>query len=203
MQYNYEKFCERVGVSRETFLQLQCYVELLEKWQSKINLVSNTTLAEVWERHILDSAQLMSCIDSTKALLDIGSGAGFPGMVLAILGNENITLVESDSRKGAFLREVARVTHTKIQIECKRIEVCDIAPYGIITCRAFAEIQKILSVLEKNVSHNPLLLLLKGKNYQAEIEAAKQKYTFKCKHTPSITNEEAVILHITDIQKIG
>src|SRR6202046_1394945 len=111
--FYYNDFVKYIEVPRETFGRLQDYVNLLKKWQAKINLISNSTILDVWKRHIIDSGQLMKYLSESENVIDLGSGAGFPGMVLAILGIKNMTLVESDSRKVAFLKEVARTVEAK------------------------------------------------------------------------------------------
>ena len=116
-------FAAQVDVSRETLDRLTLYLELLERWQPAINLVGPATLADPWRRHLLDSAQLVAHLPARRPLLvDLGSGAGFPGMVLAILGAGPVTLIESDRRKAQFLREVARATATDVTIRAERIE---------------------------------------------------------------------------------
>ena len=107
--------------------KLELFVTTLLKWNEKINLVAKATEEEIWNRHILDSAQLLKFIPDTKAkIVDLGSGAGFPGLVLAIMGYENVTLIESDNKKSVFLQEAARITGTKVQIINERIE--NVAP---------------------------------------------------------------------------
>ncbi len=118
-----EEFAQQANVSRETLARLERYAELLEKWNRRINLVGRGTIDDLWRRHMLDSAQLLPLIpDSAESLVDLGSGAGFPGLVLAICGVENVHLIESDRKKSAFLREVARETAAPVTIHNKRIE---------------------------------------------------------------------------------
>ena len=115
-------FAEIVPVSRETLARLEAYAELLTRWSARINLVGRDTLADLWRRHMLDSAQLLPLVpDSAQSLIDLGSGAGFPGLVLAILGVRGVELVEADSRKAAFLREAARISEANVAIRPCRI----------------------------------------------------------------------------------
>ena len=142
------EFQAKSGVSRETLERLTIYADLLVKWQAKINLVGPETLADLWSRHMLDSAQLFPLIrPDAKRLVDLGSGAGFPGLVLGVMGAPDVHLVESDARKCAFLREAARLTGTTVTIHNKRIE--QVAPLGadVVTARALAP--------EHSVTHAP------------------------------------------------
>src|SRR5216684_2729900 len=116
-------FAALSGVSRETLARLEAYAELLREWSVRINLVGAATLGDLWRRHFLDSAQLLRHVPlGTQSLIDLGSGAGFPGLVLAIAGVKGVELVEADSRKCAFLREAARITAAPVQIRNTRIE---------------------------------------------------------------------------------
>lgn len=199
--FTYNDFIEYVHVSRETFLQLEKYILLLKKWQNSINLVSDATLDEVWTRHIVDSAQLYSSIKQDEKIVDIGSGAGLPGLILSVMGIKNITLVESDARKIAFLREAARLIGSDANVICRRIEDVDIREFAVITCRAFAPLERLLELLAKSLLYTHRLLLLKGKNYQAEIGNARQKWDFECRISSSITGSESAVLTITHVIK--
>ena len=122
----YEEFCSYQHVSRETFNKFKIFIEVLLKWQKSVNLISNSTINTIWKRHFLDSAQLYTYSQDIKGnILDIGSGAGFPGMILAMMGNNNVNLIESDQKKCIFMREVARLTNTKVKIYNCRIEDLD------------------------------------------------------------------------------
>ena len=135
----------KFSVPRETEEKLSRFHDLIIKWQSSINLISNTTREHIWRRHILDSAQLLPLIDDKeKIIADIGSGAGFPGLILSILGCKNIHLIESDARKSAFLREAARQVEAPITLHTKRVESLHIEGVNIITSRACASIQNLL-----------------------------------------------------------
>ena len=120
---SYDKFCSFQYVSRETYEKLEIFNETLIKWQKSINLVSNSSLKHIWTRHFLDSAQLYNFTKEINGkILDMGSGAGFPGIILAMMGNENVNVVESDQRKCTFMREVARLSNTNLEIHNCRIE---------------------------------------------------------------------------------
>ena len=130
-------FAALTGVSRETLARLEAYAELLKRWSGRINLVSRNTLGDLWRRHFLDSAQLLPFIpDKARSLVDLGSGAGFPGLVLAILGVQGVALIESDKRKCVFLREAARIATAPAKIVDSRIETVKPHPVDVVTARA-------------------------------------------------------------------
>lgn len=189
------------GVSRETFAQLEDYVALLLKWQKKINLISDSTISGVWERHILDSAQLISSINPDQSVTDLGSGAGLPGIILAILGIKNATLVESDMRKVAFLREAARIANAPIQVLNKRAETIDLDNTDVITARGFAPLEKIFSMLGTNLTPRHKMVLLKGREYEKELSEAKANWHFDYTKIHSITDNNSAILVIENIYK--
>ena len=140
-----EQVASQLNVSRETIARLAEYLAILVKWQAKINLISSKTLPDAWRRHILDSAQLTSFLPTTAShILDIGSGAGFPGLVLSIVTPHRVTLVESDQRKAIFLRTVIRELNLTADVINERIET--VAPVGasIVTARALAPLQRLL-----------------------------------------------------------
>jgi 16S rRNA (guanine527-N7)-methyltransferase len=194
------KFLQYHPVPHETFEKLSAYVNLLLKWNSKINLISKNTVDEIWIRHILDSAQIIKYIDNMSCkVLDIGSGAGLPGVILSILGVENITLVDSDQRKCSFLLETARLLDLKLIVINDRVEnICD-KEFDVVTARGFASIDKVLREVSSIKSDK--ILLLKGKNYNAEVQEALQKWEFEYITYPSITDFSAYILGITNVQK--
>ena len=137
---------ELLNVSRETLFKFEAYLTLLEKWQRRINLVANSTMANVWQRHILDSAQLIKFYPAnTKKILDVGSGAGFPGLVLAIMGDVTVDLVESDQRKAVFLSTVIRELGLPAKVHNQRIETMPNLRPDVITARALASVVFIRS----------------------------------------------------------
>src|SRR5688572_14803801 len=143
-------FAATIAVSRETLERLGVYVDLLGHWQRAINLVGAATLADPWRRHILDSAQLMARLPpGARSVVDLGSGPGFPGMVLAILGAPGVVLIESDRRKVEFLREVARATATAVGLQAERIERLPDMPAGVVTARALAPLPRLLPLAER------------------------------------------------------
>lgn len=188
-----ERKLDSVNVSRETMKRLERYADLLLKWNEKINLISAANA--LWPRHIEDSAQLFSLIPNPHIrLLDIGSGAGFPGLILAILGVSDVHLVESDARKCAFLREAARITETPITIHHTRVETLELPGIDIITARALAPLSELLALAKPHLQPHSFCLFPKGKNYSIEVEEARRQWRFEAIATPSKTAESAVIL---------
>ena len=177
---------------------LKKYWELLLIWQKSVNLISSKTMENGWERHILDSAQLYFFISNQQhTLMDVGSGAGLPGIVIAILNKvlkgplKKIVLVESDMKKTLFLKECARQLDLDIEVQRERIERVTFVP-DVITARAFAPLSELLELVKKNVSRETILLLPKGKNVEEEIKMLEEKYeTEKLKN---IINSEGCIL---------
>lgn len=200
-KFTYDDLKTLVDVPRETFLKLEDYVALLRKWQKQINLISNTTLDDVWTRHIVDSAQLINHIEKTDRVIDVGSGAGFPGVVLTILGVENITMVESDSRKVAFLREAARVSKINVAVLNKRIEEVPVDNFDVVTARAFASLRDIFWAFEGRLMVRHKMLLLKGKSCDMEIKQAKENWSFDYEKFRSITDPEGTVLLVKNIIK--
>jgi len=193
---------DHLHVSRETFERLKIYHDLLLKWQAKINLVSNDSVSDIWHRHFLDSLQLKKHLPKNeKAIIDIGSGAGFPGMVLSIIGVPHIQLVESDGKKTSFLHEVSRLTGAIVTIYQGRAEDIFIENAGVIIARAVAELKSLLLLTAPHVSHETICLFPKGKNYAKEIEDAKKEWLFDYEVLPSITDKQGVILRLSNLKR--
>jgi len=203
----YDDFCSIQYVSRETYDKFIIYYETLIKWQKSINLISNSTLDSIWNRHILDSAQLYKYTQNMKGnILDFGSGAGFPGLVLAMMGNENVNAVESDEKKCIFLKEVARLSDTKINIHNSRIEKLKFINPELITARALAPLIKLIEYIENYMKQGdnlrkdlPKLLFLKGKNYKQELSELKKIRNFDVTVCSSMSDEYGKILNIKNI----
>jgi 16S rRNA (guanine527-N7)-methyltransferase len=193
-----------VAVSRETYHQLEIYYDLLLKWQPKINLVGPDTISHAWQRHFLDSLQLLNCMPSPAGVIvDFGSGAGFPGLVLAIAGAGEVHLIESDFRKTTFLKEVARLTGCPVVIHNERIEQCHFGKADVITSRACSSLTELLNHSTHFVSHETTCLFHKGKNYITELEDAKKHWLFDMEVIASVTDTQGVILKITNVRKRG
>ncbi len=182
--------------------RLETYQALLLKWQKSVNLVSNSTLSDSWNRHFIDSAQLAKFITKLNPIVvDIGSGGGFPGMVLAIMLDGEFHLIESDQKKCIFLSEVSRETKTKVIIHNDRIETSTIHKVDYITSRACANVSQLFSWTEKLVSHETKCLFLKGKNYSIELDEAKKDWQFDFSNHPSVTESESAILELKNIRR--
>jgi 16S rRNA (guanine527-N7)-methyltransferase len=204
-----EDFANAFCVSRETLIKLKTYAALLNEWQRTINLVAPNTLSEIWHRHFADSAQLLALTpEGSRRWLDLGSGAGFPGLVLAILltekGSGSVTLVESDSRKAAFLREVARSCGVSVDILCGRIESASthfkVGKSDVVTARALAPLNRLLGLAMPFFSRNSIGVFLKGREVEREIEDARQEWRFDLDLIPSRTDPSgriAVIRNLT------
>ena len=206
----YDKFCAHVNVSRETYEKLCLFHETLIKWQNSINLISNSSIKNIWERHFLDSAQLYTFIRGVDGnIMDFGSGAGFPGMVLGIMGKKNIHLVESDYKKCVFLKEIAMLTETDITIHNCKIEDLGFINVDLITSRALASLTKLITYveifinksLEKKIIY-PKLLFLKGKSHYTEVLEARKNKKICLKEYPSITDIHGKILYIKKVDAL-
>jgi 16S rRNA (guanine527-N7)-methyltransferase len=195
----HDKILNDLGVSCETIDKLRIYVEVLLKWNKKINLISKNTIPDVWMRHIVDSAQIIKFLENrNQSIADIGSGAGLPGVILNILGIENITLVESDERKTSFLREVSRLLGLNLTIINERVENLLIES-DIIISRGLSSLNNMLDKTS-NIQYYRILLP-KGKNVELEITNAKKYWEFDCKKHQSITSIDSYILDITNVRK--
>jgi 16S rRNA (guanine527-N7)-methyltransferase len=196
-------------VSRETIERLSIYIDLIQQWNRRTGLIQIKTLDDVWQRHILDSLQLIplltphtlsSDVDTSLSIIDIGTGAGFPGMVLAIVGIPNITLCESNVRKCVFLEEVARLTKTSVKITNNRIEHLD-RKHDLILSRACAELNLLLEYMHfVSRETKSRALFHKGKNVNQEICNAQKKWSFSYHKYQSIVNSEGYILEITELK---
>lgn len=190
-----------MGVSRETLEKLEVYADLLERWNRSINLVGRDTLRDQWRRHFLDSAQLMSFLppppaERARTLVDMGSGAGFPGMVLALLGAGEVHLVESDRRKCAFLREVARSTSAPVQVHPLRVEQLDELQADVVTARALAPLDRLLDYARGLLLPGGICLFLKGRTVERELAALPVEPRLSIDTFPSRAAPDGVILRI-------
>ena len=184
-----------LNVSRETLCQFKAYLTLLEKWQRRINLVADSTMVDVWQRHILDSAQLVRFYPpNTRKILDVGSGAGFPGLVLAIMGNVEVDLVESDQRKAIFLSTVIRSLALPAKVHNQRIEsLPNLAP-DVITARALAPVSRLMKLIENQMSPDTVCLFLKGASVEDELTDLDSYSTMVSMNYPSLSDSNGVVL---------
>jgi 16S rRNA (guanine527-N7)-methyltransferase len=199
-----EGFRETVDVSRETLARLTVYAGLVAKWQRAVNLVGRASLADPWRRHMLDSAQLMALLPphggpDPRVVVDLGSGAGFPGMVLAILGAGEVHLIESNRRKCAFLAEVARATGTKVSIHAARAEALHPWPAHVVTARALAPLGRLLRLAAPFVAPGGMCLFLKGQRAQEELTAAEKDWKMRAEIVPSLTSRSGMIVKVENL----
>ena len=198
---------ELTNVSRETFAKLELFAEIVRKWTAKINLVSKPSLDDMWNRHILDSAQLFELAPPSGAWVDLGSGGGFPGIVVAILSegsgmNHSFTLVESDQRKAVFLRTAIRELSLNAKIVSKRIE--EIGPLGadILSARALADLTTLFEFSERHLSTGGVALFPKGAQWEKEEKAARGIWSYSFEAIKSKSHPDAAILKIKDIVRV-
>lgn len=197
-----DEFARQADVSRETLTRLKRYAEMLEKWNRRINLVGRGTIDDLWRRHMLDSAQLLPLIPADAgSLVDLGSGAGFPGLVLAICGVENVHLIEADRKKCAFLREVARETNTPVTLHNERIEEIESFQVDIVTSRALASLPKLLDMAVRFTKKHSILLFLKGRSADGELTEAAKEWNMRVDQIPSQTDPEGMILRLEAISR--
>ncbi len=202
------EFQEAFNVSRETVERLETYESLLFKWQKAQNLVAPNTLSEVWHRHFADSAQLLKHLNEAKIIVDMGAGGGFPGLVLGILLMEVpgscVHLVESNSRKCSFLKDVARQTGAHVEIHNCRIEVfaieSTISSIDVVTARALKPLNTLLTFGQALFEKGATGLFLKGKGTSAEIEEASQDWDFSHETFESLTDPLGRIVKLNDIK---
>ena len=196
---------DRLNVSQTVQSKLDTYVALLEEWQGKMNLVSDSTLHVVWTRHVLDSAQIEQYLKSSdKVILDLGSGAGFPALVLAILDeakNRTVHLVESDGKKCSFLQAVAEACGLQVVIHNERIEKMTVFKADVITARALAALDKLVNYAKPFIGEQTRCLFLKGKKADEELKLCAKKFVFTVEKHPSITSDEGRILCLTGVKK--
>ncbi len=205
---NEETLAARLGVSRETAVRLKRFVSLLRRWNARINLVAPSTLPQVWDRHVLDSLQLLDHIDprTVPAGLDLGSGAGFPGLVLAIAGGLPMTLVEADRRKAAFLRIAIAETGAPADVVNERIE--SLAPAdlpqpepAVVTARALKPLPQLLALAAPWVEEGGAVLWAwKGARWEEELTAARKDWIFALDGYPSRTDPAARLLRIARLR---
>jgi len=195
-------FAEIVPVSRETVARLEAYAALLTRWSARINLVGRDTIADLWRRHFLDSAQVRPFVsDHARNMIDLGSGAGFPGLVLAILGASGVELVEADSRKCAFLREAVRITETDATVRPCRIEAVPRHPVDIVTARACAPLGRLLGLAEPFLAPDSECLFLKGERVEEELTLARKHWTMMVSACQSRSDPRGVVLRLQQVAR--
>lgn len=203
-----ENFCKKYNVSRETFLKLEMFVTMLEEWQTRLNLVSKNSLPQVWERHIADSAQLFKFMPEKASLVyDLGTGAGFPGMVLAIMAQEKrpqtkFVLIESIAKKTVYLNDVKRkLGLTNVTVINDRSENLRMKPADVVTARAVSALDKLLNMVYPLCSPETRLILPKGKSFPDELKAAQTKWNFQMTVEKNELTEDGVILLLRNLRR--
>jgi len=192
-----EGFALATNVSRETLERFECYADLLVKWNARFNLVGRSTLGDLWHRHMLDSAQLFEHLPpSVHRLVDFGSGAGFPGLVLAIMGVPDVHLIEANARKSAFLLEAARVTGTSVTVHNARVENGTPLTADVVTARAMASLPILLDYAIPYLKPNSICLFLKGSDVKEELTELRSLWNIRDHTHQSITNPESVIVRL-------
>lgn len=197
-----------LDVSRETFDRLERLVALLKKWNPAINLVARSTLDDVWQRHIVDSAQIFGLAPTGAThWADLGSGGGFPGLVIAILASQlrpdlRVTLVESDKRKAAFLRTAAQELGVEAKVIASRIEEVPPLRADVLSARALASLTVLLGFAERHLLPSGTALFPKGARHAQEVSEALAMWRFDVQNIPSLTDPEAVILQIRGLARV-
>jgi 16S rRNA (guanine(527)-N(7))-methyltransferase RsmG len=195
-----EAFQTLTGMDAATLERLRVYLDLLRRWQPRINLVSRGSLGDPWRRHMLDSAQLVPLLPGdAKIIADIGSGAGFPGLVIAILTGQGVYLIDSDARKCAFLREAARLTNAPIRVHNARIEGLPAFNADVVTARACAPLPQLLAYAAPLLKEGGRCLFLKGKGVAAELTASKKMWKMRLTCLQSRSDPSGTILMVDDL----
>lgn len=208
MSLKYDKFQSEFNVSRETIDSLKQYHDLLILWAKRINLISLNTIDEIWERHFANSARFLSYFEDKlpQSIIDFGSGAGFPGLIIAALLKDkelspNIKLVDENHKRIAFLREASRLLGVKVELENSKIENVIPQKYEVVTARAFAPLDKLLNYSHPYAQLGARLVFLKGIDVDTEIETAKLNWKFN--NTIKHFNNESCIIEISELENVA
>ncbi len=201
-----DDFIQKVPVSRETLDRLKIHVDLLRDWSARHNLVSRRSLEDVWRRHVLDSAQLAAFVPRNAAkIVDLGSGAGFPGLILATLlrGRVSMTLYEATRKKAQFLAHAAREMALDVEVRNMRIENEGNRPFDVVTARALAPLHILLGYAHRFHAADTVSLFLKGQSVAAELTQARKSWRMKVSQHQSVTDPSGVILEIRELGHVG
>lgn len=197
-----------VYVSRETYDGLKTFLALVEKWNSAINLIAKSTMAEAWDRHLVDSAQIFPLApDPVQRWADFGSGGGFPGVVVAILSKHlqpgcEFFLIESDLRKATFLREAVRTLSLRATVLPERIDKVEPLNCDVVSARALAPLEKLLPLTQRHLKQGGTALFLKGRTYHQEIDQARRSHRFTVDKIVSLADADSAVLRIQGIEKV-
>jgi 16S rRNA (guanine527-N7)-methyltransferase len=205
MDLDVEFFIKKFNVSRETIEKLNKYKDFLLRSNKSLNLIGKTTENQIFTRHFTDSAQIYDLIEDKSEIIDIGSGAGFPGVLLKILMDDkktagNITLIDKSPNKCKFLQDLSDKLGLNLKIVNLKIENFNFNKISTVVSRAFKKTIDTINILLKNNDKIRNIILIKGKTYQQELEDAKKKYTFDVEKFRSITSDESYILKISNIK---
>jgi 16S rRNA (guanine527-N7)-methyltransferase len=206
MGLDVEFFIKRFNVSRETIEKLNIYKDFLLSSNKSLNLIGKTTENQIFTRHFIDSAQIYDLIEDKSEIIDLGSGAGFPGVVLKILIDDkkipgNITLIDKSPKKCKFLQDLSDKLGLTLKIVNLKIENFNFNKISTVVSRAFKKTVDTIDILFKSNDKIRNIILIKGKTYQQELEDAKKKYTFDAEKFRSITSDESYILKIKNIKR--
>jgi 16S rRNA (guanine527-N7)-methyltransferase len=197
-----EEFRDLTGVPRACLSRLELFVAMLIQWQRRINLVSTASLADIWRRHVLDSAQLHGLLPAaTRTLIDLGSGAGFPGLVLAIMGGPTVHLVESNGRKCAFLDAVNRATQAGAVIHHARVADLEALTADVVTARAFAPLPRLIKAARPLLAGDAMCLFLKGSKVDEELTESEKTWNMRTTRYDSSTDPSGTILKLEGISR--
>ena len=201
MLFGPEEFAAQTGVSRETLSRLKAYADVLADWNARHNLVSKNSLADLWRRHFWDSAQLAPLVPAeTQTLADLGSGAGFPGLVLAAMRPElAVTLYEATAKKCAFLTAAAERMDLHVTIENARMEDLPRQAFDVVTARACAPLPRLLEYAHNFMGPNSVCLFLKGQNVGSELTEATRYWNMKASQAPSQTDPSGAIVTVREL----
>lgn len=196
-----DDFKSHFPVSHETMDKLDKYAKYLEEWSAKFNLVSRSTLPHIWSRHFIDSAQLVNSIPvGSKLTADMGSGAGFPGLVLSIMGVPGVHLIEATGKKANFLREVIQELKLDAVVVQQRVEEIRNIRADVITARALSPLPELLKLAHRLAKDDSICLFLKGKNADSELTESEKNWTFECDKLPSLSDNSGSVLILRDLK---
>ena len=195
-----------VDVSRETMARLEAFAEITVKWTTKINLIAKSTVGDVWDRHIIDSAQLYQYAPPFDHWVDIGSGGGYPGIVMAVMAAEkrpdsHFSLIESDLRKATFLRTAIRELSLNAYVIPQRIEAAAQTSADIVSARALGSLNDLMPLVHRHLKPTGTALLMKGRRHAEELDAVSDDWAFDLDAYPSITDPSSRILSIKRISR--
>jgi 16S rRNA (guanine527-N7)-methyltransferase len=195
---------EQLGVSRESWARVETFVALLLQWQERINLISPTSIVSIWERHVIDSLQLLPLIpQDVKVFADLGSGSGFPGLPLAVASGLKVHLYESNNKKAAFLREALRVTATSGEIHAERLTgkapAKGYPKVDLVTARALAPLHELLGYAYPFIETGAQALFMKGQDVDHELTEAQKYWRIQSTKHTSLTDSQAIILAVQEV----